>query len=354
MGQLILKDNSKYEGRSFGGVINSIGEVVFNTSMVGYVENLTDPSYKGQILVLTYPIIGNYGVPKNHKSNSISNVFESSKIQVSGLIISYESITYSHPTAILSLGEWLKQEGIPALSGIDTRCLVKHLRKKGSMIGKIEIDSNLKTLNQKHKIAKNKLLKVYGSGKYKILLIGQDYKYNILRSLLIRNSMVINVSFDYDFNILDYDAIVVANGPGNPNEYKETISNIKKNLIQKRPILAICLGCQLLGLASGAKVYKLKYGHRGHNQPVINIDTKKAYMTSQNHGFAIDHNTLPSDWKTLYLNLNDDTCEGIKHAKLPFIGVQFHPESSGGPLDTNFVFDDFFRLIATYKNNEKT
>ncbi len=352
--KLVLEDGKEFTGHSFGFDKSVSGEVVFNTAMTGYPESLTDPSYKGQILVLTYPIIGNYGVPGNMTEDSMYKFFESYALHISALIISDYTEQYSHWNAQKSLGDWLKEFEIPGIYGIDTRELTKILREEGTMLGKIIVDGkevafydpNTENLVEKVSIKERK---VFGNGKYKILLVDCGVKYNIIRNLLQRDTTVILVPWDYDISSEEYDGLFISNGPGDPKLCTKTIENLSKALEKNIPIYGICLGNQLLALAAGANTYKLKYGHRSHNQPVILKDTNKAFITSQNHGFAIDNETLTEDWEPLFINLNDQTNEGMKHKQKPFFSTQFHPEASSGPKDTEFLFDQFIELVAKHK-----
>ncbi len=348
--RLVLEDGSEFPGISFGFDRSISGEVVFNTAMTGYPESLTDPSYKGQILVLTYPLIGNYGVPDEEVEENLFKHFESDRLHISGLIVSDYSMEYSHWNAKKSLGEWLQQHEVPGIYGIDTRCLTKILREKGTMLGKIIQDGEdveLYDPNQDNLVSQVSVSKkeVYGKGKYRILLIDCGVKYNIIRYLLQRDTTVIRVPWDYNFFDEQYDGLFISNGPGDPKQCKETVRSLTKAFSQDKPIMGICLGNQLMALASGADTYKLKYGHRSHNQPVLQIGTDNAYITSQNHGFAINNNTLSADWKPYFINLNDQTNEGMIHQSKPFFSTQFHPEASGGPMDTDFLFDRFIDLI---------
>ena len=352
--RLILEDGKEFVGFSFGKEQSVSGEVVFNTAMTGYPESLTDPSYKGQILVLTYPIVGNYGVPSKLKADNLYKYFESYALHISGLIICDYTASYSHWNADKSLGEWLKEYKAPGIYGIDTRALTKILREQGTMLGKVVFDGediDFYDPNKDNLVAQVSTDKktIYGSGKYRILLIDCGVKYNIIRNLLKRDTTVIVVPWDWDISREDYDGLFISNGPGDPIMCDKTIDNIKKALDKDTPIYGICLGNQLMGLAAGAVTYKLKYGHRSHNQPVIQVGTNKAYVTSQNHGFAIDNSTLPEKWKPLFINLNDNTNEGMKHISKPFFSSQFHPEASGGPTDTEFLFDQFIELVKKYK-----
>jgi carbamoyl-phosphate synthase small subunit len=347
--KLVLEDKTEFLGTSFGYDGPISGEVVFNTGMMGYPESFTDPSYKGQILTLTYPLIGNYGVPGNETENGILKNFESEKIHISGLIVSEYSERYSHWNAKKSLSDWLIENKVPAIQGIDTRALTKILREKGTMLGKIILDKDIETydpnIDNLVEIVSIKNKKIYGRGKIKILLIDCGVKLNIIRCFLKRNVSVIRVPWDYDFSKEDYDGLFISNGPGDPKMCKTTIANLSIAIKQDKPIFGICLGNQLLALAAGGDTYKLKYGHRSQNQPCLQFGTKKCYITSQNHGFAVDIGKLPSDWEPSFINANDGTCEGIRHKKKPIFSVQFHPEASCGPVDTEFLFDDFLRLI---------
>jgi carbamoyl-phosphate synthase small subunit len=351
---LVLEDGSQYEGISFGYQQSVAGEVVFNTAMTGYPESLTDPSYKGQILVATYPIIGNYGVPQKGEKDHMLMHYESDRIQISGFVISYYSEDYSHWNAEKSLEDWMIENKIPGIHGIDTRALTKHLREKGAMLGKIIVDDvdvewddpNARNLVDEVSIRETQ---IYGQGKYRILLIDCGVKNNIIRHLLKRDTTIIRVPWDYDFSQIAYDGLFISNGPGDPQLCIPTIKNLELAFRNDEPIFGICLGNQLMSIASGANTYKLKYGHRSHNQPVLHVGTNNAYITSQNHGFAVDNNSLSSDWEPLFINLNDETNEGFKHKTKPFFSTQFHPEASSGPTDTEFLFDEFMDLIKTSK-----
>lgn len=348
--KLILEDGSVFAGKSFGYHGSVSGEMVFNTAMTGYPESLTDPSYKGQILVSTYPLIGNYGVPSKEAENGIPKFYESDEIHIAGLVISEYSFGYSHWNAQKSLGDWLKEYKVPGIFGIDTRSLTQLLRENGPMLGKVVADDvDVEFYNPDiHNLAamvstKEKL--VYGNGKYRVVLLDTGAKYNILRCLLKRDTTVIRVPWDYDFTQEEYDGIVLSNGPGNPALYEASVNNIRKALQGDKPIFGICLGNQLMGIAAGGSTHKLKYGHRAHNHPVKLVGTDKCYITSQNHGFVLDTDSLDSDWEPYFINLNDNTNEGIRNKKKPFFSTQFHPEASGGPTDTEFLFDNFMDLV---------
>lgn len=348
--QLVLEDGSVYQGYSFGAKKTVAGEVVFNTGMVGYPESLTDPSYRGQILVLTYPLIGNYGVPDEKKENGLVKYLESEKIQVQGLIISNYSDAYSHWNAAKSLSEWLKENHIPALYDIDTRLITKKIRTKGTMLGKISCTKQkirFEDPNKRNLVAEVSINEpiFYERGKKKIILVDCGVKHNIIRSLLHRTISVMRVPWDFDFTKERANGIVLSNGPGDPKQCQATIENTRKALSKNIPILGICLGSQILGLAAGANTYKLKFGHRSHNQPCIEVGTRRCHITPQNHGYAIKSNTLPVDWREWFYNNNDGTNEGIIHVSKPFFGAQFHPEASPGPDDTAFLFDLFSRAV---------
>ena len=335
---LILDDGSRFSGISFGHERPTDGEVVFNTAMSGYPESLTDPSYSGQIMVLTYPLIGNYGVPARSFSGKLSTFLESEKIHADGIIVSDYSENYSHWNATESLGEWLKQEKITGITGIDTRELTKLLREKGSMIGKIvfsdenEIDFiDPNKINQVARVSTTEII-TYGTGKKRVVLVDCGVKHNIIRCLLKRNVTVIRVPWDYDFNAIEYDGLFISNGPGDPDTCGITVKHIREAMKKEKPIFGICMGNQLLAKAGGANTYKLKYGHRSHNQPVRLVGTEKCFITSQNHGFAVDNNTLNDEWTPLFVNMNDGTNEGIQHKNKPFFSVQFHPEAASAPF----------------------
>lgn len=349
--KLFLKDGTVVEGKSFGAKKEAFGEVVFNTGMVGYVESLTDPSYEGQILVLTYPLVGNYGVPA-------PEFFESSRIHIAGLVVSEYSEKYSSYTAKQSLAKWLKASGIPAMTGVDTRALTKKLREHGVMLGSLGekkpkrfYDPNGKNLVAEVSIEKKK---IYPGPGPTIVTVDCGMKENIVRSLVARGANVIRVPWDYDFTRERYDGLFLSNGPGDPQMCAKTVEHIRKAMDMGKPILGICLGTQLMALAAGASTYKLKYGHRSQNQPCIvrgsgEADGERCYITSQNHGYAVDAKTLPKEWKVWFENANDGSVEGIRHTKKPWRAVQFHPEASPGPTDTAWVFDEFIAELKKKK-----
>ena len=353
---LILDDGTVFRGLSFGCEKEVTGEVVFNTAMTGYPESLTDPSYAGQLMVLTYPLVGNYGVPpRTFGPDGIATFMESEKIHAEAIIVSDYSHEYSHWNAVGSLGSWLKEEGVPGIYGIDTRALTKKLREHGVMMGKIVI-GDAKTdltdfgqygnVNYVDKVSCKEVITYgEGEGKKRVVLVDCGVKHNIIRSLLKRNVTVIRVPWNYDFNTLEYDGLFISNGPGDPDTCDAAVQNIRKALAGDKPICGICMGNQLLSKAGGAKIYKLKYGHRSHNQPVRMVGTERCFITSQNHGYAVDNNTLTEDWEPLFINMNDGSNEGIRHKRNPWFSAQFHPEAASGPTDTEFLFDDFVKLL---------
>jgi carbamoyl-phosphate synthase small subunit len=356
--KLLLEDGSEFTGYSFGAERSVAGELVFNTAMTGYPESLTDPSYYGQILVATYPLIGNYGVPPFGEEDSMLQFYESDKIQVSGLIISDYSEKFSHWNAQKSLHQWMQENDVPGIYGIDTRRLTKILREKGSMLAKIVFTQETDWYNPNEEnlvgIVSIYERQVYGNGQHRILLIDCGVKNNIIRHFLKRDTTVIRVPWDYDFSQEEYDGLFISNGPGDPKKCTITVKHISDAYQKDNPIFGICLGNQLMALAANADTYKLKYGHRSHNQPVLKVGTNRAYITSQNHGFAVDNATLSNDWKPNFINLNDETNEGFFHVDKPFFSTQFHPEASSGPTDTEFLFDEFIEKIVEYKNNLKS
>lgn len=352
--KLVLEDGSQFEGVSFGYEKNTNGEVVFNTGMVGYPETMTDPSYRGQILVCTYPLIGNYGIPDDEKVDGLYKNFESDEIHIRALIISNYSEDYSHWDAKKSLSEWMVENKIPGIYGIDTRMLTRHLRDKGTMPGKIVIDEkkeiefqDVNKLDLVGEVSIKKPVEYYSSNgeTKKIVLVDCGTKNNIIRAFLGRKINVLRVPYNYQFQKEKADGILISNGPGDPQMCKSTIENAREAMENNIPILGICLGSQILALASGANTYKLKYGHRGHNQPCNELGTKRCYITSQNHGFAVDAETLPVDWREWFVNDNDGTNEGLLHISKPFFAAQFHPEASPGPDDSEFIFDMFVRAL---------
>ncbi len=385
--KLILENGLCMEGMSFGYDGPCEGELVFSTAMVGYPESLTDPSYEGQILCVSYPIVGNYGIPAMTRDEwGVCLGFESEKIHVRGLVISDYSGKFSHYDAVKSLGRWLRDEHIPAICGIDTRHLTQLLRDNGTLAASIAPLESVRSTDgippqdlrhprlrgrgpsemggaEQHSCAavsggitsvdpQNLAAVVsckepihYGKGAKRVVLVDCGVKHQILHCLLERGIEVLRVPWDTDVNNIDADGIMISNGPGDPSACVPAIESIKKAMEGTRPIFGICLGNQIMSIAAGASTYKMKYGHRSHNQPVRMCGTDRCFITSQNHGYAVDTKTLNEDWEPYFINLNDGTSEGIRHRSKPFFSAQFHPEASSGPTDTEFLFDEFISAL---------
>ncbi len=378
--RLTLEDGTSFDGNCFGAEVPVAGEVVFNTGMVGYPEALSDPSYAGQILVLTYPLVGNYGVPQPGTDPfGLPAGFESARIQAAGLVVWEHSEKHSHAEAAMSLHEWLYREGVPGLCHVDTRALTRRLRSHGTMLGRLQpegttaidlVDPNAGDLVAG--VSPGGVVR-HGAGSADsvdnadnadngkwddhaptVVVLDCGCKASIVRSLLKRGCNVVRVPHDYYFLGLDMDGLVISNGPGDPQRCSATIRNVERALALGVPMLGICLGHQILALAAGAETYKLRFGHRGQNQPCLELNgdadgelqpTGRCLITSQNHGYAVRRERLPEGWREWFVNANDDTVEGIRHVTKPLLGVQFHPEASPGPVDAAWIFDHFVELV---------
>ena len=363
---LVLEDGSHFFGHGFGSVKKVSGEIVFSTSMVGYPEALTDPSYKGQILTLTYPLVGNYGVPPYDLELGIPRYFESESIKVTGLAIHELCKKPYHWASTKTLEEWLKNENIPGIYGIDTRRLTKKLRVKGVMLGILQVceegeEPNLEKLLKEAKTVpdpnrrdlvgevtvKEPVHHEVGGSKV-VALIDCGVKYGILRNLLKRGINVVRMPYNFSAKEILEDnpnCVVISNGPGDPKKCVETIECVRELVEEDIPVMGVCLGVQILALAMGGDTFKLKYGHRSQNQPVLNLKTERCYITTQNHGYAIDSNSLKgTNLDLLFINANDKTVEGIKHKSKPALALQWHPEAGPRPYDTEFLFDEFLKI----------
>jgi carbamoyl-phosphate synthase small subunit len=347
---LELEDGTRLAGSSFGHAGQASGEVVFTTSMVGYVESLTDPSYRGQVLVMTYPLIGNYGVP----SKADTDRFESDRIQVAGLVVSRAHDDTSHAGAARSLHSWLSEEGVPGVEGVDTRYLTLRLRERGTMLGRVLPEGTatpdlipMFDPNRTNVVADVTCREpvVLGPGRKRVVLVDCGVKHSIRRELLSRGVGVLQVPAGWDYTGEKFDGVLVSNGPGNPEQCSATVEIMRRAMALNRPVFGICLGAQLIALAAGARTYKLRYGHRGQNQPCREVGGDRCRLTSQNHGYAVDARTLPDDWQVWFTNANDGSVEGIRHRRRPFSAVQFHPEASPGPLDSRDLFDRFVESL---------
>ena len=365
---LVLEDGSTFFGHGFGATKKVSGEIVFSTSMVGYPESLTDPSYKGQILTFTYPLVGNYGVPPYDLENGVPRYFESENIKVRGLVIHELCRKPYHWASTRTLDEWLKDEDVPGIYGIDTRKLTKKLRVKGVMLGILEVyeegeEPNIEKLLKEVKTVQDpnstdlvkevtvkEPVRYEVGGKKVAVLIDCGIKHGILRTLLQQGMDVIRVPYDFSAKeILEYkpDGVIISNGPGDPKQCVKTIECVRDLVEEDIPIMGICLGTQILALALGGDTYKLKYGHRSQNQSVIDLETKRCYITTQNHGYVTNMESLKgTGLEVWFMNANDKTVEGVKHKSKPAFAFQWHPEASPGPYDTKFLFDKFLKLAG--------
>ncbi|HSV55973.1 MAG TPA: glutamine-hydrolyzing carbamoyl-phosphate synthase small subunit [Magnetospirillaceae bacterium] len=361
--RLVLEDGAVFQGISFGRPTSAAGEVVFSTGMTGYPQSLTDPSYRGQILVLTYPLVGNYGIPV-HSSTGAAETdrhgiplhFESGMVQVSGLVVSEACGRPSHYASGASLSDWMEASGVPGLAGVDTRRLTMYIRERGTPRGKIVVDKDIPfdAGVSDHPVAEvsPRSVQIFeadspgrGFRAPRIALVDCGAKANLLRCLLARGATVIRLPWDHDLSGIEYDGLLLSNGPGDPKACARTIAAVRKALARGRPIFGICLGNQILALAAGADTYKLPFGHRGQNQPCVEAGTDRCHITSQNHGYAVKAETLPRGWTVWFSNANDGTVEGIRSEKGPFSAVQFHPEGSPGPRDCEYLLDDFIDQV---------
>ena len=359
--KLVLEDGTELRGRSFGAPREVAGEVVFTTGMSGYVETLTDPSFRGQILVTTYPLQGNYGVPARRPAGSISAPFESGRVQVQGMVCLRHSERPSHHGMASTLGEWLREENVPAVEGIDTRTLTRKLREHGTMKGWLLRDDTPTAVGKQRADAVDMATVVaqctvpedvtYAGGELRVLLVDTGCKDNIARAIVKRGATVIRVPSHADLAkyLPDIDGVLLSNGPGDPKDLMPLAMQIRGLFDQGVPTFGVCLGNQLLALAAGGDTYKLRYGHRSQNQPVQDLLTRRCYVTSQNHGYAVREDSLPADWEPWFVNVNDGTNEGIRARGRAVSSVQFHPEATPGPEDTAFLFDDFLRLCGSMK-----
>src|SRR5712691_1943190 len=365
-GVLVLEDGSVIQGIGFGAETEISGEVVFNTSMMGYPELLTDPSYQEQIVVMTYPILGSYGVPPSsiRGDGGVPLHFESDSVKVKGFVV-HSLSRPSHWSNQKTLDEWLTEQGVPGIFGVDTRVLTQRLRNKGTMLGVLKVSSqpfdpevvsnrisDLQDPNKQDLVQRvSPKEPIYYDGAEQSTIVIQDcgVKYGILRSLLAKGARVVRVPYDFPADKilgLNPRGVVISNGPGDPKIGLATIATARSLMVTELPIMGICLGAQILGLAAGAETYKLKFGHRAVKHPCINHAAARCFITTQNHGYTIDRNSLQnSDFLANFVNINDKTVEGIRHRKKPFFGVQWHPESSPGPYDTRFLFDRFFEEV---------
>ncbi|MFX1485529.1 MAG: glutamine-hydrolyzing carbamoyl-phosphate synthase small subunit [Promethearchaeota archaeon] len=370
---LILEDGTAFVGQGFGSQKKVTGEVVFNTGMVGYPESITDPSYYGQILTLTYPLIGNYGVPSfGETEHGIPRFFESDSVKVRGLVVHEHCYLPSHWSSTRTLDQWLKNEGVPAIMNVDTRKLTKRLREHGVMLGILQVCSeeekidisglreearNIENPNKRNlagEVATDKPITYDCHGKGTVLILDCGVKYNILRSFLKRNLNVVRVPYNTSISeILDYqpNGVVISNGPGDPKRIPSITQTVTEIIGEALPLLGICLGTQILSLACGGDTYKLKYGHRSQNQPSMNLETGRCFITSQNHGYAVDPTSLKeTDLEIWFVNANDKTIEGIKHKRVNAFAVQFHPEHAPGPVDTEYIFWQFIKAMGGQKS----
>lgn len=358
-----------FTGRSFGAKTNISGEAVFTTSLVGYPESLTDPSYRGQILVFTQPLIGNYGVPSMARDEyGLLRYFESPHMQTVGVVVADVAEQYSHWTAVESLGEWCAREGVPAITGVDTRAIVTYLRERGSSLARITVGEEYDAdedeaytdpegINLVKKVSTKAPFHVASPhGDLHVAVIDCGVKENILRSLVSRGAHITVFPYDYPIHKIasHFDGVFISNGPGDPTHCQETVYHLRRLMDESQvPIFGICLGHQLLSLASGATTSKLKYGNRAHNIPALDLTTGQCHITSQNHGYQVDAKSLPAEWKEYFVNLNDGSNEGMIHKSRPIFSTQFHPEAKGGPTDSSYLFDRYMEAVQAYHKTQQ-
>ncbi|KAJ2339212.1 Multifunctional pyrimidine synthesis protein CAD [Coemansia sp. RSA 2671] len=360
--QLRLRSGETFTGGSFGAPVSTVGETVFTTSLVGYPESMTDPSYRGQLLVFTQPLVGNYGVPGRERDEfGLLKHFESEGIQCRGIVVGDYATKYSHWNAVESLSQWCEREGVPAITGVDTRALVHILRGQGSTLGSLSVGASVSDAvewvdpNADNLVAQASTdqVRVFNpNGDVHVALIDCGVKYNIIRSLCAQGARVTLVPWNHPIadDLASFDGVFISNGPGSPTHCTETIEQLRRAFaVYQRPIFGICMGNQLMGLAAGLDVYKMPFGNRGHNQPAVDLTTGKCVITSQNHGYALNDSVMPSGWDRFFVNANDGSNEGIRHVERPFRSVQFHPEAKGGPLDTMHLFGEFVDQVRAMK-----
>ncbi|MDA4116051.1 MAG: glutamine-hydrolyzing carbamoyl-phosphate synthase small subunit [Thaumarchaeota archaeon] len=369
---LLLEDGTLFLGKGFGAEATVVGELVFNTGMVGYPESMTDPSYAGQVLCFTYPLIGNYGVPSGEEKDvfGLPRYFESGGIKVTGLVVQESCQKPSHWASVQTLSRWMADQGIPGIEGVDTRALVSTIRERGVMMcalangPQVANRRELKRLLEKSarydsvdfvKRVSVKKAETYGVAEDRVVVIDCGVKESIIRNMLGRGYSVVRMPFDSPYaEVMKHDpaGVIVSNGPGDPRLCVETVKTTAKLVDSEVPVLGICLGEQVLGMSQGGETYKLKYGHRGQNKPVVDLVSGRGYVTSQNHGYAVDPKSLSkTDLKPWFINGDDKSVEGLVHGSKPAIAVQFHPEAAPGPYDTEFVFDRFAEMILAQKKS---
>lgn len=367
---LLLEDGTLFQGKGFGAETTVVGELVFNTGMVGYPESMTDSSYAGQVLAFTYPLIGNYGVPseKDRDVFGLPRNFESSGIKLTGIVVQEYCQRPSHWASVQTLSGWMDGEGVPGIEGVDTRALVSTIRERGVMMCVLstgEGAANRRELKRAIEKAARydsvdfvrrvsvKRPETYGEAEERVVVIDCGVKESIIRNMLVRGYAVVRVPFDSSYADVmknDPSGVIVSNGPGDPRLCVETVKTTSRLVDSEVPVLGICLGEQVLGMSQGAETYKLKYGHRGQNKPVVDLESGRGYVTSQNHGYAVDPKSLSgTELRPWFVNGDDKSVEGLVHGTRPAMAVQFHPEAAPGPYDTEFVFDRFAEMIASPK-----